>query len=88
MNGFSRNSFKSCKSLESAQKAYEEHCAACKEDSTSHITWKADEGNRETSAAFLARQNESALTNRRWLEVGVVVSVIAVIIAVIVKLMD
>ncbi|KAL9433783.1 hypothetical protein AB3S75_028595 [Citrus x aurantiifolia] len=88
VNGFAGNSFKSYKSLESAQNAYEEHCAASKEVSTSQITQRADEGNRETSAAFIARQNDSALTNRRWLEVGVVVGVTAVITAVIVKLMS
>ncbi|KAK9225673.1 hypothetical protein WN943_010717 [Citrus x changshan-huyou] len=85
VNGFPRNLFKSYKSKESAEKAYEAHCVACNQEAKYSDIVAADR-REEIPTSFNAMDNDSLLINRKWFEVGVTIALFAVITAAVLKL--
>lgn len=86
VNGFPGNSFKSYKSKESAEKAYESHRIASKQETNFGIMCAAGHDQGEIPTSFNARENYSLLINRKCLEVGVAIGLFTVVTAVVLKL--
>lgn len=63
VNGFPRNSFKSYKSKESVEKAYEAHCTPSIQEANYEIMHAAGHGQGEIPTSFNARENNSLLIN-------------------------